>query len=81
MTQVQLDRKPFAKHIFYRGTYTHKSIGYSFELTVEESENSVQPAILVEFTIDHEFLPFDYGKACKEILAIYLPDGNQEAKN
>lgn len=78
MTQVQLDRHPFAKHIFYRGTYTHKSIGYSFELTVGESENSVQSAILVEFTIDHEFLPFDYGKACKEILAIYLPEKNED---
>jgi len=76
MTQVQLDRHPFAKHTFYKGTYTHKSIGYSFELTVEESENSVQSAILVEFTIDHEFLPFDYDKASKEILAMYLPNGN-----
>ena len=81
MTQVQLDRHPFAKHTFYKGMYTHKSVGYSFELTVEESENSAQLAILVEFTIDHEFLPFDYGKASKEILAIYLPDANQEAEN
>jgi hypothetical protein len=77
MTQVQLSRHPFAKHIFYRGTYTHKSIGYSFELTVEESENSAQPAILVEFGVDSKFLPFDYGKACKEILAIYLPEKNE----
>jgi hypothetical protein len=74
MTQVQLDRHPFAKHIFYKGIYIHKKTEYDFELTVEESENSVQSAILVEFTIDHEFLPFDYGKACKEILAIYLPE-------
>jgi hypothetical protein len=81
MTQVQLDRHPFAKHTFYRGTYTHNSIGYSFELTVEESENSAQPAILVEFGAESKLLPFDYGKACKEILAIYLPDGNQEAKD
>ena len=73
MTQVQLDRKPFAKHIFYKGTYTHKSIGYAFELTVEESENSAQPAILVEFGIESKLLPFDYGKALKEILNLYLP--------
>jgi hypothetical protein len=73
MTQVELSRHPFAKHIFYRGTYTHKSIGYSFELTVEESENSAQPAILVEFGVESRLLPFDYGKAYKEILAIYLP--------
>ena len=74
MTQVQLERHPYAKHIFYRGTYTHKSIGYSFTLTVEESENSVQPAIIVEFDIEYRLRPFDYGKASKEILAIYLPE-------
>lgn len=73
MTQVQLDRHPFAKHIFYRGTYTHNSVGYSFELTVEETENSAQPAILVEFDAETSLLPFDYGKARKEILKIYLP--------
>jgi hypothetical protein len=81
MTQVQLDRHPYAKHTFYKGMYTHNSIGYSFELTVEESENSAQPAILVEFVAESKLLPFDYGKASKEILAIYLPDANQEAEN
>ncbi len=81
MTQVQLSRHPYAKHTFYRGTYTHNSIGYSFDLTVEESENSVQPAILVEFDLESRLLPFDYGKARKEILAMYLPDGNQKAKD
>ena len=81
MTQVQLDRHPFAKHTFYKGIYTHNSIGYSFELTVEESINSVQANIMVEFGVGHELLPFDYGKASKEILAIYLPNGNQETKD
>jgi hypothetical protein len=70
MTQVNLERQPFAKHTFYKGMYTHNSIGYSFDLTIEESANAAQPAIIVEFIVDHEFLPFDYGKACKEILAI-----------
>lgn len=77
MTQVQLERHPFAKHTFYKGLYTHKSIGYSFDLTIEESENSTQPSIVVEFMITHKHLPFDYGKACKEILAIYLPKENE----
>lgn len=77
MTQVQLERHPYAKHIFYRGVYTHNSIGYNFELTVEESENSVQPAIIVEFDIEDRLRPFDYGKASKEILAIYLPEKNE----
>lgn len=81
MTQVNLERIPFAKHTFYRGMYTHNSIGYSFDLTVEESANACQPAVIVEFTTDHEFLPFDYGKACKEILAVYLPYGDKEAKD
>lgn len=76
MTQVQLNRKPYAKHIFYKGIYTHKKTEYDFELTVEESENSAQPAILVEFEVEAKLRPFDYGKACKEILAIYLPNGN-----
>jgi hypothetical protein len=75
MTQVQLDRKPYAKHTFYKGVYTHNYIGYIFDLTVEESINSAQPAILVEFGVEPELRPFDYSKACKEILAIYLPDG------
>ena len=76
MTQVQLNRHPFAKHIFYKGTYTHNNVDYSFTLTVEESENSVQPAILVEFGAETRLLPFDYGKASKEILAIYLPNAS-----
>jgi hypothetical protein len=73
MTQVNLERQPFAKHIFYKGIYTHKSVGYPFTLTVEESENSAQPTILIEFVAESKLLPFDYGKACKEILAMYLP--------
>ena len=73
MTQVQLDRHSFAKHTFYKGTYTHNSVGYAFTLTVEKSENRVQPAIIVEFETEYRLRPFDYGKACKEILAIYLP--------
>ncbi len=81
MTQVQLNRHAFAKHIFYKGIYTHNSIGYTFNLTVEESENSVQPTIIVEFDIESSLLPFDYGKALKEILALYLPYGNQETKD
>jgi hypothetical protein len=74
MTQVKLDRKPYAKHTFYKGTYTYRDVEYAFDLTVEESENSARPAILVEFGVESRLLPFDYGKACKEILAIYLPD-------
>jgi hypothetical protein len=77
MTQVNLERHPYAKHIFYRGVYTYNSIGYNFELTVEESINAAQPAIIVEFGINHEFLPFDYDKALKEILGIYLPQQNE----
>jgi len=76
MTQVELSRHPFAKHTFYKGMYTHNSVGYSFTLTVEESINSAQPAILVEFGTETRLLPFSYDKASKEILAIYLPNGN-----
>ena len=76
MTQVNLERHPYAKHIFYRGMYTHNSIGYNFELTVEESINAAQPAIIVEFGVESELLPFSYDKALKEILAIYLPHKN-----
>ena len=71
MTQVNLERHPYAKHIFYRGVYTHNSIGYNFELTVEESINA-QPAIIVEFGIESKLLPFSYDKARKEILTMYL---------
>lgn len=77
MTQVNLERHPYAKHIFYRGMYTHNSIGYNFELTVEESINAAQPAIIVEFGVESELLPFSYDKALKEILAIYLPKENE----
>ena len=81
MTQVNLERKPFAKHTFYEGVYTHNSIGYPFTLTIEESINSAQPIIIVEFNLPARLRPFDYGKAKKEILAMYLPDGNQETKD
>lgn len=81
MTQVQLDKHPFAKHTFYKGIFTYNSIGYTFELTIEESENNALPTILIEFFIAHKQLPFDYGKASKEILAIYLPNGNQETED
>jgi hypothetical protein len=77
MTQVNLERHPFAKHTFYKGIYTHNSIGYSFTLTVEESVNSVQPALIVEFDVEAKLRPFDYDKASKEILAIYLPKENE----
>ena len=80
MTQVNLERHPYAKHIFYRGVYTHNSIGYSFELTVEESINTAQPVIIVEFGVETELLPFSYDKALKEILGIYLPQ-QDENKN
>ena len=81
MTQVQLERKPFAKHRFYKGVYTHSSVGYPFTFIVEESINSIQSTIIVEFEIGHELLPFDYDKAYKEILAIYLPDADQKTKD
>ena len=81
MTQVQLERHPYAKHIFYKGVYTHNSVGYSFDLTVEESATNVKTNFLVQFEAELRPLPFDYGKACREILAIYLPDGNQETKD
>lgn len=78
MTQVNLERHPFAKHTFYRGEYTHNNLGYSFTLTVEESINSAQPAIIVEFNLPARLRPFDYGKAKKEILSIYLPKQNED---
>ena len=81
MTQVNLERKPFAKHTFYKGIYTHNNIEYFFDLVVEESVNSLQPAILVEFKAEYRLRPFDYSKACKEILAMYSFDGNQETKD
>jgi hypothetical protein len=81
MTQVQLSRHPYAKHTFYNGVYTHKNIEYSFTLTVEESENSIKPDITVNFETWTSSLPFDYANASKEIIALYLPNGNQEAKD
>ena len=82
MTQVNLERHPYARHIFYEGVYTHNSIGYRFELTVEESISVTRPTFIIEFNLDHKLLPFDFDKASKEILAVYLPEnGNQETKD
>jgi hypothetical protein len=81
MTQVNLERQPFAKHIFYKGIYNHNNLDYSFTLTVEESGNSIQPNITVDFETWTSLLPFDYDKAYKQIIAIYLPNGNQETKD
>ena len=82
MTQVNLERKPFAKHTFYNGVYTHNNTEYSFILTVEESDNNIKPNITLEFYTEYkEPLPFDYGKAYKEILAIYLPDNKNNENN
>lgn len=81
MTQVQLSKKPYARHIFYKGVYTYKRTEYAFELTVEESENSAQPAILVDFGVESKLLPFDYSRALKEILAIYLPQNENNNKS
>ena len=77
MTQVNLERHPYAKHTFYEGMYTHNSIGYRFELTVEESISATRPTFIIEFNLDHKLLPFDYGKASKEILSMYLPQQNE----
>lgn len=73
MTQVNLEKQPFAKHTFYKGVYFHNSVDYSFTLIVKESINNVKLAITVEFETWSSLLPFDYSKASKEILAIYLP--------
>ena len=72
MTQVNLERHPYGSHTFYKGLYTHNSIGYSFVLIIEESES--QSAIRVDFMIAHKHLPFDYGKASREILSVYNPE-------
>ena len=81
MKQVNLERKPFAKHTFYKGVYTHNDTDYFFDLVVEESVKRIQPAIKVDFEAEYRLRPFDYGEACKKILAMYLPDGNQKAKD
>jgi hypothetical protein len=78
MIQIKLSKKPFAKHIFYKGIYTHRKINYPFELTVEESENSVQPAILVEFEAPLRLIPFNYDKARTQILNLYLPQNENK---
>jgi len=81
MIQVNLERKPFAKHTFYKGVYTHNDTDYFFDLVVEESVKRIQPAIKVDFEAKYRLRPFDYGEACKKILAMYSFDANQETKD
>lgn len=81
MIQVQLDRKPYAKHIFYKGTYTYKNQTFDFTVTEEWSENCLQPGLILEFELESRLLPFCYNTAKEQILKMYLPDGNQETKN
>jgi hypothetical protein len=73
MIQVQLDRKPYAKHTFYKGTYTYNNQIFEFTVTEEWSENCLQPALILEFELEYRLLPFCYDEAREKILAIYLP--------
>jgi len=81
MIQVQLDRKPYARHTFYRGTYTYNKQKFEFTVTEEWSENCLQPALILEFELEQGLLPFCYSTAREQILKMYLPSGNQEAKD
>ena len=76
MIQVQLDKKPFAKHTFYKGTYTYNKQKFEFTVTEEWSENCLQPTLILEFELEQGLLPFCYDTAREQILKIYLPDGN-----
>jgi hypothetical protein len=73
MIQVQLDRKPYAKHTFYRGTYTYNNQKFEFTVTEEWSENCLQPALILEFELEYRLLPFCYNEAREKILKLYLP--------
>jgi hypothetical protein len=73
MIQVQLDRKPYAKHTFYKGTYTYNNQIFEFTVTEEWSENCLQPALILEFKLEYRLLPFCYDEAREKILKIYLP--------
>lgn len=72
MIQVQIDRKPYAKHSFYKGVYTFKNINYDFEVIEEWSENCLQPALILEFELAQDLLPFDYQNARKQILDMFF---------
>lgn len=80
MTQVNLERTPFAKHAFYRGVYEYGNNSYDFTLIEGWSENSAKPDIIVEFE-EAVTCPFDKQKARQQIVALYLPHGNKEAEN
>jgi hypothetical protein len=73
MIQVQLDRKPYAKHTFYKGTYTYNNQIFEFTVTEEWSENCLQPALILEFELEYRLLPFCYDEAREKILKLYLP--------
>jgi hypothetical protein len=78
MTQVNLERTPYAKHLYYNGVYTYKDTPYDFILSEEVSENDINSRIIIEF--DADVIPFDRDKARKEILGLYNPE-NHEDKN
>lgn len=73
MIQVQLDRKPYAKYTFYKGTYTYNNQIFEFTVTEEWSENCLQPALILEFELEYRLLPFCYDEAREKILKLYLP--------
>ena len=80
MTQVNLERIPFAKHTFYKGVYEYGNNSYDFTLIEEWSGNSIKPDIIVEFEASI-ICPFDKQKARQQIVALYLPYGDKEAKD
>jgi hypothetical protein len=73
MIQVQLGRKPYAKHTFYKGVYTYSNQKFEFTVTEEWSENCLQPALILEFELEYRLLPFCYDEAREKILKLYLP--------
>ena len=76
MTQVNLNRTPHAKYLYYKGTYTYKDTPYSFLLSEEWSKDRENSRIIIEF--DADVITFDRDKARKEILNLFIPNANED---
>lgn len=76
--KVNLSKKPYSKHIFYKGTYTWEKEDYDFVLTEEWSENSIKPTLKVEFEDFMENIPFNIDMACTQIIYLHIPEKNED---
>ncbi len=80
MIQVQVERVPYTRHSYYKGSYNYNNQEFDFVIHEVESNNILN--FHLAFSLESNLLPFNYEEAKFRIFEIFSPkNGNQKAKD